>query len=122
MTLSSDGSILAGADGSVQIRIWTEHYAICPEDLGQLFFVGEAVTILHPSSPIAGIPQAAGTAALNASGRAVILTIGTKRYLVPSDRFLAVALGEEIMYRIYETGPDEMEIEILSPRKGGAAS
>ena len=119
MTAFAAGQILCGSEGRVYARIWGELHYISPEDLGLLFFVGERVSLLKngPASP-----QISGTVYLSPSGRAVIIAIGKQRYLLPRDKFLAVALGEDVSCIFFECPGNEPELEIISPRKGGAAS
>ncbi len=122
MTAFAAGQILCGSEGRVYVRIWGELHYISPEDLGLLFFVGERVSLLKngPASP--QTPQVSGTVYLSPSGRAVIIAIGRQRYLLPRDKFLAVAIGEDVSCIFFECPGNEPEIEIISPRKGGAAS
>ena len=121
MTAYAAGQIMCGSEGRVYARIWGELYYICPEDLGVLFFVGERVSLIK-KGPAPQVPQVAGTVYLSPSGRAVIIAIDRQRYLLPRDKFLAVVLGEDVSCIFFEAPGNEPEIEIISPRKGGAAS
>jgi hypothetical protein len=123
MTAYAAGQILCGSEGRVYARIWGELYYISPEDLGLLFFVGERVSLIRKKGPVPEQgPQVAGTVYLSPSGRAVIIAIDRQRYLLPRDKFLAVALGEDVSCIFFEAPGNEPEIETISPRKGGAAS
>ena len=122
MTHFSAGLVMTGSDGYVHVRIWGESYFVCPEDMGMLLFVGETVPLLHKSQEPSGTPLASGSVALNPSGRAVIISVGTVRYMLPRDRFIAVALGEDVSCILFEVPGDVPEPEIISPTKGGAAS
>ena len=122
MSHFSAGIVLTGSDGYVHVRIWDKSYFICPEDMGMLLFVGETVPLLQKNPDPAVSPVASGSVALNPSGRAVILSIGTVRYMLPRDRFIAVALGEDVSCILFEVPGDVPEPEILTPHKGGAAS
>jgi len=51
----------------------------------------------------------------------VIIESGRERFMVPRDRFLAVAFGEDISTLIFEIPSDRAELEIISPCKGGTA-
>jgi hypothetical protein len=42
--------------------------------------------------------------------------------MLPRDRFIAVALGEDVSCILFEVPGDVPEPEILTPHKGGAAS
>ena len=122
MTRFSAGIVLTGSDGYVHVRIWDKSYFICPEDMGMLLFVGETVPLLQKNPDQIGSPVASGSVALNPSGRAVILSVGSIRYMLPRDRFIAVALGEDVSCILFEVPGDVPEPEIISPTKGGAAS
>ncbi len=87
-----------------------------------LFFVGDHVPILKKTKLVPETLVVSGSAYLSPSGRAVILAMGKQRYMVPRDKFLAVALGEDVSCIFFEVPGNEPEIEILSPHKGGAAS
>ncbi len=122
MTAYAAGQILCGDEGRVHIRIWGDLHYICPEELGMLFFVGDHVPILKKTKLVPETLVVSGSAYLSPSGRAVILAMGKQRYMVPRDKFLAVALGEDVSCIFFEVPGNEPEIEILSPHKGGAAS
>jgi hypothetical protein len=122
MTAYAAGQIMCGSEGRVYARIWGELYYICPEDLGLLFFVGERVSLIRKGTASQQVPQVAGTVYLSPSGRAVIIAIDRQRYLLPRDKFLAVALGEDVSCIFFEAPGNEPEIETISPRKGGATS
>ena len=87
-----------------------------------LFFVGDRVPILKKPKLVPESPFVSGQCVSQSSGRAVILALGKQRYMVPRDKFLAVALGEDVSCIFFEVPGNEPEIEILSPHKGGAAS
>ena len=122
MTRFSAGLVLTGSDGYVHVRIWDKSYFICPEDMGMLLFVGDTVPLLQKNPDPTGSPVTSGSVSLNPSGRAVIISIGSIRYMLPRDRFIAVALGEDVSCILFEVPGDVPEPEIISPHKGGAAS
>lgn len=122
MTAFAAGQIMCGSEGRVHVRIWGERYYICPEELGLLFFVGERVSLLKKGPAPNEVPQVSGTVSLSPSGRAVIITLGKQQYILPRDKFLAVALGEDVSCIFFEAPGNEPEIETINPRKGGAAS
>ena len=122
MTPYAAGQILFGSDGSVHIRIWGERYYISPGDLGMLFFVGDIVPVLKRVKASTGTRQVSGSAFLSPSGQAVLIEIGSQRYMLPRDKFIAVAFGEAVSGLFFEVPEDAPEIEIISPRKGGAIS
>lgn len=122
MTRFSAGIVMTGSDGYVHVRIWDKSYFICPDDMGMLLFVGETVPLLHKNPEPSGPVVTSGSVTLNPSGRAVILSVGSIRYMLPRDRFIAVALGEDVSCILFEVPGDVPEPEIISPKKGGAAS
>ena len=122
MTRFSAGIVLTGSDGYVHVRIWDKSYFISPEDMGMLLFVGETVPLLQKNPDPVDSPVASGSVALNPSGRAVIMAVGNIRYMLPRDRFIAVALGEDVSCILFEVPGDVPEPEIISPKKGGVAS
>lgn len=121
MTAYSAGQILCGDEGRLHVRIWSERYYLCPEDLGILFFVGDHVPLLK-KGPAPQVHQVSGSVYLSPSGRAVVIAIDKQRYMLPRDKFLAVALGEEFSCSFFEVPADETEIETISPQKEGATS
>jgi len=90
--------------------------------MGMLLFVGETVSLFRKNPDPSGNPVASGLVSLNPSGRAVIISVGSIRYMLPRDRFIAVALGEDVSCILFEVPGDVPEPEILAPHKGGAAS
>ena len=122
MSHFSAGIVLTGSDGYVHIRIWDKSYFIRPEDMGMLLFVGETIPLLQKNPDPSGNPVASDLISLNPSGRAVIISVGSVRYMLPRDRFIAVALGEDVSCILFEVPGDVPEPEILTPHKGGAAS
>jgi hypothetical protein len=122
MTHYSAGLVISGSEGCVHIRIWSERYYVCPEDLGNLLFVGDHVPLLKKGSEATGMPLVSGSIYLNPSGRAVIIAIGNTCYMLPRDRFIAVALGEDVSCILFEVPSDASDFEIISPPKRGAVS
>jgi hypothetical protein len=121
MTAYPAGQILCGDNGCMHVRIWEERYYISPEDLGRLFFVGDRVP-LKKKGPTRQPSMVSGSVSLHPSGQAIVIAAGTQRYLLPRDRFFAVALGEEISSVFFEVPGDAPEIELNSPHKGDVPS
>lgn len=121
MTAFAGGQIMCGGEGRVHVRIWGEPHYICPEDLGMLLFVGDRVSLFKKGPAPQEVPQVSGSVYLSPSGRAVIIATGRQRYMLPRDRFLAVALGEDVSCIFFEVPSDAPDIEIISPSKGGVA-
>jgi hypothetical protein len=121
MTAFAGGQIMCGGEGRVHVRIWGEPHYICPEDLGMLLFVGERVSLFKKGPAPQDVPQVSGSVYLSPSGRAVIIATGRQRYMLPRDKFLAVALGEDVSCIFFEVPSEAPDSEIISPSKGGAA-
>jgi len=122
---ASGGQVMCGAEGQVHVRVWGELHAICPEDLGRLLFMGERVSLFRKGPAPEEVPQdsaqVSGSVFLSPSGRAVIIASGSQQYMLPRDRFLAVALGEEISCIFFEVPPGEPGSEIIMDSKGCVA-
>jgi hypothetical protein len=116
---ASGGQVMCGAEGGVHVRIWGEHHTICPEDLGRLLFVGERVSLFTRESENVREDAVSGSVSLSPSGRAVIIASGSRHYMLPRDRFLAVALGEEISCIFVELPADPPERDLLPALRGG---
>jgi hypothetical protein len=121
MTAFAGGQIMCGGEGRVHVRIWGEPHYICPEDLGMLLFVGERISLFKKGPTPQEVPQVSGSVYLSPSGRAVIITTGRQRYMLPRDKFLAVALGEDVSCIFFEVPSATQDSEIISPSKGGTA-
>jgi hypothetical protein len=121
MTAFASGQIMYGGEGRMHVRIWGEPYYISPEDLGMLLFVGNAGRLLKKGLTHQEAPQTSGSVYLSPSGRAVIIATGRQRYMLPRDKFLAVALGEDVSSIFFEMPSDAPDFEIISPSKGGTA-
>jgi hypothetical protein len=106
---ASGGQVMCGAEGQVHVRIWGELHYVCPEDLGRLLFVGDRVPLLRkgPAEVSREPIQVSGSVRISPSGRAVIIATGYQRYMLPRDRFLAVALGEEVSCLFFEMPSDD---------------
>ena len=116
---ASGGQVMCGAGGGVHVRIWGELHTICPEDLGRLLFVGERVSLFTRGPENVLKDAVSGSVSLSPSGRAVIIASGSQRYMLPRDRFLAVALGEEISCIFIELPADMPERDHLPVSPGG---
>jgi len=123
---ASGGQVMCGAEGQVHVRIWGELHYVSPEDLGRLLFMGERVSLIRKGSAPEKVPQplaqVSGSICLTPSGRAVIIAAGSQRYMLPRDRFLAVALGEEVSCLFFEMPSDDDRRSpeaVLSPLPAG---
>jgi hypothetical protein len=119
---ASGGQVMCGAEGQVHVRIWGELHAICPEDLGRLLFMGERVSLLRKGSAPEKVPhnvdRVSGSVRISPSGKAVIIATGSQRYMLPRDRFVAVALGEEVSCIFFEVPSGEPGSEIIPDSRG----
>jgi len=115
------GSIISGSEGCLHIRIWGEPHYFRPEELGRLIFMGASVPLLMNWPSHTDPPHVSGTVHLNPSGRGVIIEIGKQQYQLPRDKFIAVALGEEISCILFEIPSDVPEPEIISPSRRGVS-
>ncbi|WP_321504566.1 hypothetical protein [uncultured Methanoregula sp.] len=120
MNAFTAGQVLCGDDGRVHVRIWGERYYLYPEDLGILFFAGDPVPLLM-KGPGRDVHEVAGTVSLNPSGRAVVIAIKKQRYMLSREKFLAVALGEEMACIFSEVPVEGPEIKEFSLHNRGAA-
>jgi len=116
---ASGGQVMCGAEGGVHVRVGGELHTICPEDPGRLLFVGERVSLFTRGVENVLKDSLSGSVSLSPSGRAVIIATGSQRSMLPRDRFLAVALGEEISCIFVEVPEDMPEREIMPASKGG---
>ena len=119
---ASGGQVMCGAEGGMHVRIWGELHSIRPEDLGRLLFMGEQVSLIRTGTVAEEVsqplPQISGSVCLTPSGRAVIIAAGSQRYLLPRDRFLAVAFGEEVSCLFFELPSDEPDSERIPGARG----
>jgi hypothetical protein len=116
---ASGGQVMCGAEGGVHVRIWGELHTICPEDPGRLLFVGERVSLFSWGPENVVKDAVSGSVSLSPSGRAVIIASGSQRSMLPRDRFLAVALGEEISCIFIELPAGTPERDLLPASRGG---
>jgi hypothetical protein len=124
---ASGGQVMCGADGQVHVRIWGELHYVCPEDLGRLLFVGDRVPLLRkgPAEVSREPIQVSGSVRISPSGRAVVIAAASQRYMLPRDRFLAVALGEEVSCLFFEMPSDDEKRSpeaVLSPLPAGGVA
>ena len=117
---ASGGQVMCGAEGGVHVRVGGELHIICPEDPGRLLFVGERVSLFTKGPENVLKDSLSGPVCLSPFGRAVIIATGNQRSMLPRDRFLAVALGEEISCIFVEVPADRPEREIQPASQGGS--
>jgi len=117
MTPLSAGEIRAGGDGCVHLLIGKQILAVNPDDMGVLFFGGGAAPVRARAGPGEPGEKPRGMVRLTPSGRAVTIELGSERFMVPRDRFLAVAFGEDIASLVFTVPSDRTE----SPGRGDPA-
>ena len=121
------GQVICGAEGQVHVRIRGELHYVCPEDPGRLLFVGDRVPLLGkgPGEVLREPARVSGPVHISPSGRAVILATGSQRYMLPRDRFVAVALGEGVSCHYFAMPSDdgrESPEAVLSPLPAGGVA
>jgi len=116
---ASGGQVMCGAEGGVHVRVGGELHTICPEDPGRLLFIGERVSLFTKRTENAVKDSRSSPVSPSPSGRAVIIATGNQRSMLPRDRFLAVAPGEEISCIFVEVPADTPESGILPASQGG---
>ena len=100
------GTLSPGPDGALRIAVETERYRIDAGDIRNLLFYGRVIPI------IADRPQGArgeltieGHAAMNASGKAVMLHTRAGSYIIPLVSLQRVARGEAVSAPLFPLVP-----------------
>jgi len=97
--------------GALQIAVDAERYLIEGEDLKNLLFYGRAVPISEdrsqttPGGILVSDVAIEGHAAMNASGKAVMLHTRAGSYIIPLVSFQRVARGEAISAPLFPLVP-----------------
>jgi hypothetical protein len=101
------GTLSYSAGGALRISVEAEHYRIEAEDLKQLLFYGRVVPIIGERSRATADGIAIeGHAAMNASGKAVMLHTRAGSYIIPLVSFQRVARGEAISAPLFPLIPE----------------
>ena len=109
--MTEPGTLSHSAGGALHIAVDAEHYRIEAEDLKSLLFYGRVIPITEDRSrTISGgilVSEVAieGHAAMNASGKAVMLHTRVGSYIVPLISFQRVARGEAISAPLFPLIP-----------------
>ena len=100
------GTLSHGANGALRIAVEAERYRIEADDLKSLLFYGRVIPIVEDRSqaPAAGV-AIEGHAAMNASGKAVMLHSRAGSYIIPLISFQRVARGEAISAPLFPLVP-----------------
>ena len=100
------GTLSHGMNGALRIAVEAERYRIEADDLKSLLFYGRVIPIVEDRSqaPAAGV-AIEGHAAMNASGKAVMLHSRAGSYIIPLISFQRVARGEAISAPLFPLVP-----------------
>ena len=97
------GTLSCSTGGALQISVEAEHYRIGAEDAKSLLFYGRAIPIYEDRSQ--GDIAIEGYAAMNASGKTVMLHTLVGSYIIPLVSFQRVARGEAISAPLFPLIP-----------------
>jgi hypothetical protein len=109
--MSEAGTLAHGPEGTLIVAIDTEHYRIAPEDVRSLLFYGRAVPITReravkrPDGGVIGEVVIEGHAAVNRSGKAVMVHTRAGSYVIPLASFQRVARGEAVSAPLFPLVP-----------------
>ena len=98
------GTLSYGA-GALRVSVESEHYWIESGDIRNLLFYGRVVPITQ-ASPDGVVIE--GHAAMNASGKAVMLHTRVGSYIIPLISFQRVARGEAVSAPLFPLVPGVM--------------
>jgi len=98
------GTLSYGSSGALRISIDAERYRIEATDLKNLLFYGRVVPITGDRTTASGV-AIEGHAAMNASGKAVMLHTRVGSYIIPLVSFQRVARGEAISAPLFPLIP-----------------
>ncbi|WP_332450045.1 hypothetical protein [Methanoculleus sp.] len=100
------GTLSHGAGGALRIAVEAERYRIEADDLKRLLFYGRVSPIVEDRSQAAPRELTIeGHAAMNASGKAVMLHTRVGSYILPLVSFQRVARGEAISAPLFPLIP-----------------
>ncbi len=88
------GTLSHGVNGALRIAVEAERYRIEADDLKNLLFYGRVIPIVEDRSQAPGELTIEGHAAMNASGRAMMLHTRAGSYIIPLVSLQRVARGE----------------------------
>ncbi len=104
--MTEPGTLSYSAGGALRITIEAEHYRIEAGDLRGLLFYGRVIPICEDRSQTTpdGV-SIEGHAAMNASGKAVMLHTRVGSFIIPLVSFQRVARGEAISAPLFPLVP-----------------
>ena len=110
--MTEPGTLTHGAGGALHISVDAERYRIEAEDLKSLLFYGRIIPIIEVRSRMTTdgilVSEIAieGHAAMNTSGKAVMLHTRVGSYIIPLVSFQRVARGEAISAPLFPHLPE----------------
>jgi hypothetical protein len=100
------GTLSHGMNGALLISAEAKHYRIEADDLKSLLFYGRVSPIVEDRSQAAsGELTIEGHAAMNASGKAVMLHTRVGSYIIPLVSFQRIARGEAVSAPLFPLVP-----------------
>ena len=96
------GTLSPGPDGALRISVEAERYRIDAGDIRNLLFYGRVVPITR-ATPDGLVIE--GHAAMNASGKAVMLHTRAGSFIIPLISFQRVARGEAVSAPLFPLVP-----------------
>jgi len=109
--MTEPGTLSHGTGGALHISVDAEKYRIEAEDLKNLLFYGRVIPICEdrsrttPGGILVSEVAIEGHAAMNASGKAVMLHTRVGSYIIPLISFQRVARGEAISAPLFPLVP-----------------
>ena len=104
--MTETGTLSCGTGGALQIAVEAERYRIGAEDARSLLFYGRVVPISEDRSRTTpGEIAIEGYAAMNASGKTVMLHTRVGSYIIPIVSLQRVARGEATSVPLFPLAP-----------------
>ena len=109
--MNEPGTLSYGSGGALHISVDAEKYRIEADDLKNLLFYGRVIPITQdrsratPGGILVSEVAIEGHAAMNASGKAVMLHTRVGSYIIPLISFQRVARGEAISAPLFPLVP-----------------
>ena len=119
--MTEPGTLSHGAGGALHISVDAEKYRIEAEDLKNLLFYGRVIPICEdrsrttPSGILVSEISIEGHAAMDASGKAVVLHTRVGSYVIPLISFQRVARGEAISAPLFPLVPEAYREHVIRP-------
>lgn len=113
--MTEPGTLALGENDVIRLAIDSEHYQINARDVRQLLFFGREVPLnrtvrnRNEADEVDDKISIEGHAALNRSGKAVIIYTREGHYIIPLVSFQRVARGEAVSAPLLPLMPDHQE-------------